>query len=464
MNVLLYKKVKTMRTFVFLLFLIQTFGLFWKIPFGPKFSIKNKEIHKTIRNDAFSKNKHLNKIKGFYGLIGPDIDTNNIKSLFDLFIGDGMVQGIFLNEGNITFIKQYIRTDKLLYESENGRVPNLPIIQLFFMVFSRFHVLPDLMGLANTHLLKVKNSVYAVYERDKPYLLDINYENNTLNTIGKMKVNSLQHFSGHSKYNGSVIETIDYRIFDKIVSYQMMNENFELIKTINMRTEHLPVIHDFYATNDSVFIIDSPIVLNPSNLLKNELPVKFDKTKVTWIHVLNKTDLTKTKYYINSAFYLFHYGSFKETDGRIELCACLYDDLDFATLNIKGNYRKIIIDKYSREVFIEKNAFLETYNLDFPVVYKDNVILRNIENNIVNGFVICKDLNIEKRIVMKNRFICGEPSIVKSKNTDFLMGFSNDLVKLIGCVFFINMNTYEIIEIPVSNHTLPIGFHANFFT
>jgi hypothetical protein len=87
--------------------------------------------------------------------------------------------------------------------------------------------------------------------------------------------------------------------------------------------------------------------------------------------------------------------------------------MDFTNLNIHGKYRKIDIDKRTRDITIEKNAAFDDYNLDFPIKYKNKVILRNIRNNTINGFVICENLNIMKTIMLDNRYVCGEPVIVE---------------------------------------------------
>ena len=35
--------------------------------------------------------------KQFFGIIGPNVLPENVKNLFDLFTGDGVIQGIFIN-------------------------------------------------------------------------------------------------------------------------------------------------------------------------------------------------------------------------------------------------------------------------------------------------------------------------------------------------------------------------------
>ena len=48
--------------------------------------------------------------------------TGNSNNLYDLFIGDGVIQGVFFDKGKITFVKHVIKTEKLKYEEKNGKL------------------------------------------------------------------------------------------------------------------------------------------------------------------------------------------------------------------------------------------------------------------------------------------------------------------------------------------------------
>jgi hypothetical protein len=104
---------------------------FFNIPFGVKFNIKNNEISQKLNyNISNEKQVILNKISGFYGLIGPD--TKKITgNIFELFNQNGIIQGVFFEKGNINFIKTYVKTDKILYEEKNGIIP----YNYFFIIF-----------------------------------------------------------------------------------------------------------------------------------------------------------------------------------------------------------------------------------------------------------------------------------------------------------------------------------------
>jgi len=82
------------------------------------FKISDNEIIETIDyTNILAKDKQIiSKINGFYGIIGPDIDITTTSTLYDLFLGNGNIQGVFFKNGELTFIKYFIRTEKLLFE------------------------------------------------------------------------------------------------------------------------------------------------------------------------------------------------------------------------------------------------------------------------------------------------------------------------------------------------------------
>ena len=167
---------------------------------------------------------------------------------------------------------------------------------------------------------------------------------------------------------------------------------------------------------------------------------------------------------LKNSFYIFHYANFEEKNDEIIIYAPLYESLDFSELNLVGKYRRIIIDKKTFDIKIDINQELEKYNLDFPLKYENNVILRNIENNAINGFIIVNGLIIKKKIFFEDKYLCGEPSIVSIEEHNikkyFLVSFAYDNNNA-GFFIIIDLNSYRIIEIPLNNE-INIGFHSIF--
>ena len=479
--------------FFFLFFFFQKNKLSGLPFFGKKESLCiSQKIEDKIKidiKDPISYNL-IKNIQGFYGVIGPDIEVNDNTTLFNLFTGNGMIQGVFFDDGNLTFIKRYIETEIFLHEKKN----NQPF-QNFFMgnFLSKINIGPKVMGYANTALLNIKdNELYALFERDMPYLLKLDFWRKDILTVKRVDIKGIETFSGHTKYRGNdngknndeMVETIDYHIFAKKVFYfETDKEITHVLNKIEQSFRYIPLVHDFLSTDKNIIMIDSPIFMDTPNLFTKKIPLILDKKEKTYLYLINKKTHEKREYMFNDSFYLFHYADYKETDDFIDIYASLYDDLDFSTIYIKGNYRILRIDKKKNDASIIKNLEMEKYNLDFPVLFsyennkknKNRIILRKMGNPWVNdpeGFLICEEMQIIKKIILKDQFICGEHKVIYIKEIPYLLFFTfNPMKESIrrsdinskNSLFFINLNTFEKIEIEIP-YPLKFGFHSIFIS
>lgn len=470
-------------TFVKMLFFMTKlwcvigFMNYFKLGFGFRSGIKIiNNINEPLHLILTPKQKNIiNNINGFYGLIGPNINMNNdISSLYDLFMGDGIIQGVFFENGNLTYVKHLIKTEKILYEEKYGKIPrNNNYLMLLFLALNKMKLFPNVLGMANTAILNVKHDIdnkvssnYALFERDQPYLLDINFQNKDINTVKKVNINSLSHFSGHSKTNlHGNIETIDYNIVNNVVNYIVLDKKFKLIECVPFKFRYLPVIHDFYSDDDLTILIDSPLFIDLTQDMQNKMPVYLNKNKPTFIYVYDKKNKKRETYVCNESFYSFHYACVKNKKDSIEIYISLYDDLNFTDINIHGKYRMIEINKNTKKVCIHKNKEIEKYNLDFPMSFNDKIVSRHFENRTITGFVITKGLKICKTLFFKNKNICGEHNIIYVKNTPYLIFFNVEhetthSVKR-NLLTLINLFNYESIDIAIQND-LSLGFHSIF--
>ena len=433
--------------------------------------------------------------KQFFGIIGPNILPENVNNLFDLFIGNGVIQGIFVNGENITFAKHLIQTDKLIKEENQKNIENLPPESLGMKLLKYFGYLMGInkinnLGAANTAILPVNEPVdenttaaYALFERDHPYLLHFYHNTSTIKTIGKIK--TPYPLSGHSKYSINcrgtrVIESIYYHIFSRQVVYYTMDEKLQqVLSKHNIKTRYIPVIHDFLSTSDSIVIVDSPLVFDFYKLFSGKLPLRFEKTLPTYMHVLHKNTGHVSTYKLHSPFYLFHFAKYVDRAKQLEIYAPLYDDIDFDTVKIKGRYRKIVIDKCHDTAYVCNNMETEKYNLDFPVEdVLGNIILRNIQKRKINGFVRVDDnMAITQKWLFDNIFFCGEPIAVRLNNKNGLIAFGNNDIStsldpgspnflnnkdnevLSGGLVLLNMEDGTVVKILV-NDSLTMGFHT----
>jgi hypothetical protein len=366
-----------------------------------------------------------------------------------------VIQGVFIQPNNITFVKHVVRTNKWIHENKYGPFLKHPFFMPFYMLAYKLGMLPNIFDLSNTAFLSVKNKTYTLFERDFPY--EIKIENNEIKTLHKICVPNTNSLSGHSKYDGSYIHSIDYDVIFKKIKYTRFDENFREHDYTDIKTKYIPLIHDFSLIDNGILFIDAPFKWDFSK----RLPVILDNKRPTFFNVLKNNNSNYHKIYnCKESFYIFHYANVLENaNGTIEIYASCYDTVDFSRLDIQGKYRKIVLHCDSTEVSIYKNEIFENMNLDFPMPWKDYIIMREITNNTISGFVLCKDHTFIKKIPMKlNRSFCGEPGIVEHKGSPFLIGLSYDENQM-GYVCTLNIFTNEYIEYPL-NTTVTIGFHS----
>lgn len=443
-----------------------------KLPHLPWFLKKMKKVDVTVHIPISGLSKTdqatVTKINGFYGLLGPRAAFNKVGSLYELFLSDGMIQGMFFQNGNLTFVKHLIRTEKVkLEESINARFVMKPVYIFFYMLLHSIGMMPNMMGVANTALLHYYNQTIALYEYDKPYLVNINTKNATINTIKYMK--DLTRFSAHSKYNDSMIETINYDSLKReILYYQYMptlsnhsiEEKIKVHKKHSMKTYYTPVTHDFISLNESILLMDSPLVIS----LNKMPPIYLDKNKTTYFYVLDKMHGYYNVYRHQHGMYLFHYSQFKETPDEIEFYGSFYDTIDFSSYGIEGKYRKVVINKRTNNVAIFKNDILENYNLDFPMKLDENhSILVEIDNSKMAGFVILRDFQIVKRVRFHDKIICGEPKVINIENVPYFVCFMLDTQNK-SSLQLMNLKSFSTIDIPIPETKMNIGFHSIFTT
>ena len=453
---------------ILILFLVSVSISGWKIPF----TSKKTNIHISPKIPF--------PIDGFYGLIGPEIDTTKINTLFDLFTGNGIIQGIFIENGTATFSKTFLQTEKRILEKSKFLLP-FPFI--------------NWMGVANTAFLQYKDKTYALFERDNPYLIDIQHDIKTVDTLGKYPIEEISHFSAHSKIRCDGIETIDYDILRKKTTIYQLDHYFRIKTAWNIPMKYIPIIHDFISTPTSMVLLNSAFAVRMEFSLfpkKTIMSMELDRTKTSIFYRIDRETQQIDRYYTDYAMYIFHYADVYETEREIEIYAPVFESLDFAKLELHGKYRKIILDKKTKSVKIERNLALEKFDLEFPVPFfhddKQKILLRYVDavkdTDVVNsGFIICHKLEMETQIDYPGKCICGEPAILflddsaNVANVALPANVANIAlpanVALPHAIFFtidkdangffnvLNLVTLEKYEIPVLEK-MTIGFHSIF--
>jgi len=416
------------------------------------------------------KNSRFPKITGFFGLIGPNVERKKTNSFFDLFIGDGMIYGVFIEKGKITPVTHLVETEKILYEKKNRKLSKNFMMMPLYILLNKLNLLPNVMGLANTAFLdndisisQDKKNILATCEMDKPYAIELDFTKKDIKTLSKVNT-TIEHFSAHSKYDkiNKKIYSIDYNpVTNKVTYYELDNICKNILFKNEFTTKYSPNVHDFIIFDNNLIFIEPPLVWN----FLERIPLIFDKLRETYIIIYDLKMKKIEKYnYKNNGFFMFHYADIQKKDNDIlEIYAPLYDNFSFSSLEVNGKYRKIIINKKTKEIIIEKNEELEKMNLDFPKKWKDYILLLKFNGKLIDELVLCKKLNIIKNIKLpKNRYLCGEPQIVEHNFIPYVIGIlfdSDDNGYFFSFDMFNIDNSYIEIKLDYKPN---IGFHSIF--
>jgi len=457
--------------------------LFYCLLFWTSFSYKHnghRTSHRTNKIQSIvSRHSSPPSINGFYGLIGPKVNFTQQSTLFDLFTGNGIIQGVFISNGKAHYVQHMVDTDILEFQKRFGVLyKHVFLLPLFLFLFN-LKLLPNILGVANTSFLKVKHKVYSLFERDLPYIMDINAKNETIRTIQKQPIEGIRHFSGHSKYDpiNQFINTIEYDYIRRTVTiYRLFPDDFKIHSHKVIKTRYIPITHDYMVygvLQDSILFCDSPLVIHPPVYFKglNRIPLVLNHEKPTYIHTYNFTDGNHQIYQISErGYYIFHFSQIKYDDHQIEIYTPLYDTFDFNNVNIHAKYKRIVLDKTESSGKIHECSEIdESYNLDFPIPFNNSVILRNIKTisenkTVINGFVILEEQWLKQTILYDELCFCGEPAIAyNAEGIPFLLSFAYDHCTNEGYVVFINLNTYCMVK-QILDVTPFIGFHSCFIS
>jgi carotenoid cleavage dioxygenase-like enzyme len=484
-----------------------------------EFTPVEKEIKKNIIVDLSNKRDKeiLNKVNGFYGQIGPNPKFYNQSDEYNLFDGNGMIQGIFINNNNLTFQNHWIRTDKFNFENAIGS--KLPISIgnfyknnnfLFYPILNlleKFNLFPNMMGTANTALFKgfpgkkwlgkkfnkiksittnadtnsntVNNiikstyddtheTIYALHERDKPYMIDIDFKNKNINTIKKININS-EYFTAHPKVFGNSTYVCVYNTFKPEVIIYEYDDSFKIINYKRIKTKYINMIHDIAITENYIIIIDTPFNFDAKNILKGKMPFYFDLTQKNRILLIDRnlsSDETKTNgvkvIECDETFLIFHFDKIKETKDIIILDTIFHSNFNLELTNVNitstSKYRRIIIDKDKLSYKVKKNNYFEKLNLEFPISNEKYSILSIFGKSFdINGFLIVKDFQYIKKKILIDRKIYAEPSITDS---NCIICFTYDK-NYNSYLYIYDIKTNSELEIKLDIQMIK-GFHSIF--
>ena len=470
-----------------------------KEKFTPVF--EEKTIHLKHNESLFSKIKN-----NVFAQIGSNPKYANDED-YHWFDGDGMIHAIYFNNSEVIYQNKWIQTKRLqteekwkkkiyLYFGElKGINGMIEIIK--FSLMQLFGFIPNYgKGTANTALLNWNNKIYALHEGDMPYELEINNKEFNISTKQRLFYPSIYSTTAHPIIDNKLkrIYMYGYNNYDFLQGnfiFNAFDQNMELLKQQNISLINNGMTHDVGFVNKFMIIPDMPLKYDVNRILKEQLPIYFDKKNgVTRFGIFDVIDNKKPDwFYFKENFFIFHFSNVYKTLKGFDIYACVMDELhmeDFVEVDnlnnkdhkIRGELRlkKIEINTKKNTTKIIENKYLQNldvnfhYNLDFPITSiknKDEVYctIFDSKRGYICGYTKTNLKNFEYSkpkifLFNDNEYGNSEPQPVIINDKEYLITFTNDLVNSYISLINIEKGTIKRMKIPTR---IPPGFHSTIF-
>ncbi len=203
---------------------------------------------------------------------------------YHMFEGDGALTSVRIHgDGHATFAYTHLDTAKRRREKELGRSNELSMMAVqgySGLALLLMHALRRKLrkekyssSTANTNIEEHGGRLYALWEGELPYELNITSDGTSLQTRRQLAYDEYEGpFSAHPvahPTNGnwySVSYTMENPTYDAAVV--VLDTNSQFVRTVPLHLGRKPMIHDAAVTNKYVVVLDLPVLLTPLDTLK----------------------------------------------------------------------------------------------------------------------------------------------------------------------------------------------------
>lgn len=410
--------------------------------------------------------QHLN---GMLLRIGSNPIHVQNPSLFEWYLGDGMIHGLKLQDGQAVWFKStMIATDRVQKYKKRPKIAG----------YRR-----GAHDVVNTNIFRHAGELWAVIEAGTfPVCLDdelVAQRYQLFNSDADLP------FTAHPRKDMKIghLHAISYDALDvKNAYYQVIDEQGYLIHLTQILLKHGPIIHDCLITEHDIIIFDFPLTFSIKRLLQGKtVPYQWNDLHQAQIGILGKYQSAEQVQWIEiDPCYVFHAANaYQDDTGQIMLDVLVhYTDFEHSQ---QAAYEEQHA-KLERWIVDPQRQNLQRIRLDdriqeFPKIdmrftglaYRYLYTLSFLEEGLFN-FLIIRDL-VENQSVTYDfgeKWAIGEVSFVAEhkqspEGQGYLMMYLHHLEGEASKVVILKVNGLEIkeqAEIDLGVR-VPLGFHCN---
>ncbi|MDF1781429.1 MAG: carotenoid oxygenase family protein [Alcanivoracaceae bacterium] len=247
------------------------------------------------------------ELDGILARIGPNPIHAPNPATYHWFVGDGMVHGLRLLNGEALWYRnRWVGTDKANRELQRPLVPG------------KRH---GIVETVNTNIIGHNGSLWALVEAGAlPVEMDTN-----LDTVqhGLFRSDAVGAFSAHPHFDPLTgeLHAICYNATQpNRIHYHVIDKHGQLARRVPIPVKHGPMIHDCNITRSKAIILDLPVTFSFASVLKGAtFPYKWNKRHAARVGLLPRTGHAEDiRWYKLEPCYVFHTcNAFDTEDGSV---------------------------------------------------------------------------------------------------------------------------------------------------
>lgn len=235
------------------------------------------------------------------------------------FDGDGMLHGVYINNGKATYRNRYIRTRGFQIENQVGKA-----------VWSGLLEPPQPnnphgpgKNTANTALVWHAGQLLATWEGGAPHAI----KTPELDTIGEYTYNGklTSAFTAHPKVDPVTGEMMffGYGFAPPYVKYSVVSATGELLRTVPIDIPMAVMMHDFAITENYTIFMDLPLTFSMQRSSQGLPGLMFERNKPSRFGILPRHgNNSNIRWFETPACYIFHTLNAYEQGDEVVLIAC----------------------------------------------------------------------------------------------------------------------------------------------
>lgn len=216
------------------------------------------------------------EMNGLFLRMGPNpVEVEN-PTLYNWFVGDGMVHALRIQNGKALWYKnRYVGTHKVHDQINRPRIKGEP---------------RGVKDIVNTNIIGHAGKIWTIVEAGA-LPVEMDAELNSL-SYSLFKNHQRYEFSAHPHKDPETgeLHAICYdALIPNCIYYHVINKAGELVKRLSIPVKHGPMVHDCSMTQSHMIIFDLPITLSLSNIFKGaDFPYTWNKKHQSRIGLLPK--------------------------------------------------------------------------------------------------------------------------------------------------------------------------------